>query len=114
MVRVRIQGRLAAASGDVRSPQSKGDLPHGGRGGRNAPGAGKRDCPARPRAGGARPDVDAAVLHDAGTRAEELYRLGLNHRARYWRTASRLQCVLAAGYTTDTPDSAGAWLHLLH
>src|SRR5258707_5564001 len=32
MVRVRVQGRLAAAIGNVRPPQGKGDIPHCWRG----------------------------------------------------------------------------------
>src|SRR5206468_2687880 len=72
MVRVRFQGRLAAAAGHVRPPQGKGDFPHGGRRCRKAPSARERDCPARPRTLGSRPDLDAAVFHDPGTRAEEL------------------------------------------
>src|SRR5258706_1394568 len=59
MVRVRFQGRLAAAAGHVRPTQGKGDFPHGGRRCRKAPSARERDCPARPRTLGSRPDLDA-------------------------------------------------------
>jgi hypothetical protein len=59
--------------------------------------------PTRPRTLGPRADVDAAVFHDAGTRAEKLRRLGRNYRASHWQTARRLQCFLVARYAADLP-----------